>query len=231
MCRMESHRIQRRTISVRSRSGWSRRSAHRPNWPRSATRAASIVTCQCSARSESSFRENSIWHGCGSKSCRRSCSCTARSGVDGRRRAEPPESTEKISGHRKTQTVSATEKHSTTQTELRPQKNTAKHRQCSATEKHRRTQSNTHSGTEEQRRTQAGDRTDTGRKRQMAKRMIVMVILMTVFIAGLGFIKFKQFQAMAEQFAAMQPPPDAVTTIVAAKEEWPNTLNAIGTVA
>jgi membrane fusion protein (multidrug efflux system) len=54
---------------------------------------------------------------------------------------------------------------------------------------------------------------------------------MTVFIAGLGFIKFRQFQAMAEQFAAMQPPPDAVTTIVAAKEDWPNTLNAIGTVA
>jgi membrane fusion protein (multidrug efflux system) len=65
----------------------------------------------------------------------------------------------------------------------------------------------------------------------MAKRMILMVALMTVFIAGLGFIKFKQFQAMAEQFAAMQPPPDAVTTIVAAQEEWPNTLNAIGTVA
>ena len=65
----------------------------------------------------------------------------------------------------------------------------------------------------------------------MAKRMIVMVALMAAFIAGLGFIKFKQFQAMAEQFAAMQPPPDAVTTIVAAEEEWPNTLNAIGTVA
>jgi len=65
----------------------------------------------------------------------------------------------------------------------------------------------------------------------MAKRMIVMVALMAAFIAGLGFIKFKQFQAMAEQFAAMQPPPDAVTTIVATEERWPNTLNAIGTVA
>jgi membrane fusion protein (multidrug efflux system) len=65
----------------------------------------------------------------------------------------------------------------------------------------------------------------------MAKRMILMVALMVAFIAGLGFIKFKQFQAMAEQFAAMQPPPDAVTTIVAAQEEWPNSINAIGTVA
>jgi membrane fusion protein, multidrug efflux system len=65
----------------------------------------------------------------------------------------------------------------------------------------------------------------------MAKRMILMVVVMIAIIAGLGFVKFKQFQAMAEQFAAMQPPPDAVTTIVATAEEWPATLNAIGTVA
>jgi len=65
----------------------------------------------------------------------------------------------------------------------------------------------------------------------MAKRMILMVVVMVAIIAGLGFVKFKQFQAMAEQFAAMQPPPDAVTTIVAAEEQWPSTLNAIGTVA
>jgi membrane fusion protein (multidrug efflux system) len=65
----------------------------------------------------------------------------------------------------------------------------------------------------------------------MAKRMILMVVMMIAIIAGLGFVKFKQFQAMAEQFAAMQPPPDAVTTIVAAQGEWSATLNAIGTVA
>jgi membrane fusion protein (multidrug efflux system) len=61
--------------------------------------------------------------------------------------------------------------------------------------------------------------------------MILMVVVMIAIIAGLGFVKFKQFQAMAEQFAAMQPPPDAVTTIVAAQGEWSATLNAIGTVA
>jgi membrane fusion protein (multidrug efflux system) len=61
--------------------------------------------------------------------------------------------------------------------------------------------------------------------------MILMVVLMAIFITGLGFVKFRQFQAMAGEFAAMQPPPDAVTTIVAAREEWPATLNAIGTVA
>ena len=65
----------------------------------------------------------------------------------------------------------------------------------------------------------------------MIKRMIFMVALMAIFIAGLGFVKFRQFQAMAGEFAAMQPPPDAVTTIIAAQEEWPATLNAIGTVA
>jgi membrane fusion protein, multidrug efflux system len=65
----------------------------------------------------------------------------------------------------------------------------------------------------------------------MAKRMILMLVLMTLIIAGLGFVKLKQFQAMAGAQAAMQPPPDAVTTIVAKQEEWPATLNAIGTVA
>ena len=65
----------------------------------------------------------------------------------------------------------------------------------------------------------------------MAKRMILMLVLMTIIVAGLGFVKMRQFEAMAEQFAGMQPPPEAVTTIVAAREEWPATLDAIGTVA
>src|SRR5688500_11179443 len=65
----------------------------------------------------------------------------------------------------------------------------------------------------------------------MAKRMIFMLVAMTVFIAGLGFVKVRQFQAMAEQFAAMQPPPEAVTTVVAESTEWPATLSAIGTIA
>jgi membrane fusion protein, multidrug efflux system len=65
----------------------------------------------------------------------------------------------------------------------------------------------------------------------MAKRMIFMLVLMTVFIAGLGFLKVRQFQAMAGEFAAMQPPPEAVTTIVTERDDWPAVLSAIGTVA
>jgi membrane fusion protein (multidrug efflux system) len=61
--------------------------------------------------------------------------------------------------------------------------------------------------------------------------MVLMLTLMVVFIGGLGFLKLRQFQAMGEEFAAMQPPPEAVTTIVAKREEWPTTLSAIGTVA
>ena len=65
----------------------------------------------------------------------------------------------------------------------------------------------------------------------MAKRMILMVALMLAIVAALAFVKFRQFQAMAAQFAAMQPPPEAVTTILAERDEWPATFAAIGTVA
>jgi membrane fusion protein, multidrug efflux system len=65
----------------------------------------------------------------------------------------------------------------------------------------------------------------------MAKRMILTLVLSAVFIGGLGLFKVRQFQAMAEQFAAMQPPPEAVTTIVAERAEWPATFEAIGTVS
>src|SRR2546427_8046010 len=69
------------------------------------------------------------------------------------------------------------------------------------------------------------------RRETMAKRMIVMLTATTLFVAALGFVKFKQIQMAIAQGAAFQPPPEAVTTIVARQEEWPATLSAIGTVA
>jgi membrane fusion protein, multidrug efflux system len=63
----------------------------------------------------------------------------------------------------------------------------------------------------------------------MAKRMIFMLAVSGAFVAVLGFVKFQQFQAMAQQQAAFQPPPEAVTTIRAQQETWPATLAAIGT--
>jgi membrane fusion protein (multidrug efflux system) len=65
----------------------------------------------------------------------------------------------------------------------------------------------------------------------MAKRLILMLTLTFLFIGALGFVKFKQIQTAIAQGAAFQPPPEAVTTIVANQEEWSGTINAIGTVA
>lgn len=65
----------------------------------------------------------------------------------------------------------------------------------------------------------------------MMKRMLLMLAVMTMIIAGLGFVKFQQIQTAIAQGASFQPPPEAVTTIVAQQIEWPETLSAIGSVA
>lgn len=65
----------------------------------------------------------------------------------------------------------------------------------------------------------------------MAKRMIVMLVVTFGVIAALGFVKFRQVQTAMAQGASFQPPPEAVTTLVAQPESWPATLSAIGTVA
>ncbi len=65
----------------------------------------------------------------------------------------------------------------------------------------------------------------------MAKRMILMLVVTAVFLTALGLLKFMQIQQAIGQAAAFQPPPEAVTTIVAQQERWPKTLSAIGTVA
>jgi len=65
----------------------------------------------------------------------------------------------------------------------------------------------------------------------MVKRMIVMLTATMAIVGVLGFVKFKQIQTAIAQGAAFQPPPEAVTTIVAGEEEWPSTLSAIGTIA
>jgi hypothetical protein len=41
----------------------------------------------------------------------------------------------------------------------------------------------------------------------MLKRMIVMLTVTLVIVAGLGFVKFQQIQTAIAQGAAFQPPP------------------------
>jgi len=63
----------------------------------------------------------------------------------------------------------------------------------------------------------------------MAKRMLLMLALAVAIVAGLGFTKYHQIQAASHM--VMQPPPEAVTTIVTKQEKWPSTVDVIGTVA
>ncbi len=65
----------------------------------------------------------------------------------------------------------------------------------------------------------------------MLKRMILMLVVAGLVVAGLGLLKFRQSQEAIAQASAFQPPPEAVTTVVAQQERWPATLSAIGTLA
>lgn len=64
----------------------------------------------------------------------------------------------------------------------------------------------------------------------MKKKMLITVGAMVAFIAVIGSIKFYQVKAAIAQFSSFAPPPEAVTTLVAKEEPWPETLDAIGSV-
>jgi membrane fusion protein (multidrug efflux system) len=59
--------------------------------------------------------------------------------------------------------------------------------------------------------------------------MFLMLLTAAAFLAAIGFLKFQQIQAAISQSSSFQPPPEAVTTIVARQEPWQPTLGAIGT--
>jgi len=61
----------------------------------------------------------------------------------------------------------------------------------------------------------------------MAKRLFLVLGVMAVLLTALGFLKFKQIET-AVHAAAFQPPPEAVTTIVVQREQWPATMSVIG---
>ncbi len=62
----------------------------------------------------------------------------------------------------------------------------------------------------------------------MAKRMFLMLGVTAVLLTALGFMKFKQIHS-AVQAASFQPPPEAVTSVVVQREQWPATMGVIGT--
>ncbi|MFL6198919.1 MAG: efflux RND transporter periplasmic adaptor subunit [Thermoanaerobaculia bacterium] len=64
----------------------------------------------------------------------------------------------------------------------------------------------------------------------MKKRMFFMLLGMAVFLGALYAVKMRQIKSAGAQGASFQPPPEAVTTVVAKQEVWPASLRAIGTV-
>ena len=64
----------------------------------------------------------------------------------------------------------------------------------------------------------------------MARRLILTLGVVLVLLTALGFVKFKQVQSAIAAGSSFQPPPAAVTSIVAKQEQWPGKLNMIGTV-
>lgn len=65
----------------------------------------------------------------------------------------------------------------------------------------------------------------------MAKRLILTLAVVVAILGGLGFVKYRQVEAAIALGASFQPPPTAVTTVVAHRETWPSTLSVIGTAA
>jgi hypothetical protein len=63
----------------------------------------------------------------------------------------------------------------------------------------------------------------------VAKRMVLMLAVAGLLITSLGFVKFRQIQTAIAKGGSFQPPPTAVTTIVAKQETWSATLDVIGT--
>src|SRR6185436_6297089 len=65
----------------------------------------------------------------------------------------------------------------------------------------------------------------------MKKRMVLMLALIAVFLTAIGAVKYGQIKKGMAQQANFQMPPEAVTTVVAKKQDWAATLSAIGSVA
>ncbi len=65
----------------------------------------------------------------------------------------------------------------------------------------------------------------------MKKRMILMLLAAAAFLTAIGAVKYGQVKKAIAQHSSFQPPPEAVTTIVARQEQWPANLSAIGTAA
>ena len=64
----------------------------------------------------------------------------------------------------------------------------------------------------------------------MLKRMLIMLAALGSVLCLIGFVKYRQISAAIAGGATYQPPPEAVTTVVAESAQWDQTISAIGSV-
>ena len=65
----------------------------------------------------------------------------------------------------------------------------------------------------------------------MRKRLLVTLAAVVAFIVLIGMIKFVQIKGAIAKGKSFRPPPEAVTTVVADRAQWPATFQAIGSVS
>ncbi|HWZ82047.1 MAG TPA: efflux RND transporter periplasmic adaptor subunit [Terriglobales bacterium] len=58
--------------------------------------------------------------------------------------------------------------------------------------------------------------------------MILTVGVLVVLVTALGFVKFRQVQSAIAAGSSFQPPPTAVTSLIARQEQWSGSLSVIG---
>ena len=64
----------------------------------------------------------------------------------------------------------------------------------------------------------------------MPRRLVPMLVAIVAFVAAIGFLKFHQIRKAIAEASSFQPPPEAVTTIIAELKEWQSIIKTIGTV-
>jgi membrane fusion protein (multidrug efflux system) len=62
------------------------------------------------------------------------------------------------------------------------------------------------------------------------KRMLIMLAAVVVFLGAIGSVKYFQIKSAIAAGSSYAPPPEAVTTMVAKQEQWPEVLGAVGSV-
>jgi membrane fusion protein (multidrug efflux system) len=64
----------------------------------------------------------------------------------------------------------------------------------------------------------------------VSRRVWFVLMAVVSVVAVLGVVKTLQIRTAIAQASSFQPPPEAVTTVLASLEQWPATLSGIGTV-